>query len=438
MGCTNSKGAGPDAKSRDKSGKQSDHAQRVTVQDPPKPALKKDGEDAGAVPDAYKGGNEGGILQEVQGLDVQAGGQGLKLFQAAEVFRNRGKLQQAINRYREAAREFEEEFGAGSLLEAHVMLNMGFAHMGLVQYEDALTAFTQARELYANNKGAQDKIVAQAMTNRAMALVELSRYKEAVTELTQALEIWEAQGTRQSQPQWVIATLTNLGNAYMHQGNYAAALEQHQDALALTQATHGNEGLQCATHNNNIAVVLKKMGRHDEALTTFQQAYQLLVTHVGPQRPACNVVLTNICSVKLALGDFEEAEELARRTLGVSEQLYGGAHPDVATDLYNLGRALSGQGKYNAAAHALTQCLTIRERVHKPGHPEHARALRELGTVKVSLGQRAEGEEMQRQAFEALKAALGADVAEVKEAGENIGAAGAAPPNEADVPAGEM
>src|SRR5262249_30886232 len=70
---------------------------------------------------------------------------------------------------------------------------------------------------------------------------------------------------------------TCIGNAELKRGNFAAALEMYNDALALRRRGLGSEHYQIGVNEGSIAEALVRLARHDEAIGHAREAERILV-----------------------------------------------------------------------------------------------------------------------------------------------------------------
>jgi tetratricopeptide (TPR) repeat protein len=69
----------------------------------------------------------------------------------------------------------------------------------------------------------------------------------------------------------------------------------------------GENHLTCAELHNNIAFVLSKTGKLNEALMNYQQSLQIVKMNYGEDHPAIGSCLSYIANTMLSLGNVEGA-----------------------------------------------------------------------------------------------------------------------------------
>ena len=160
---------------------------------------------------------------------------------------------------------------------------------------------------------------------------------------------------------------------------------------------------------NNLAVVLRALGRATEAEPLLRRALALRERTPGPMQSDLGIALNNLAALLYGLGRPVEAEPLLRRALAAFEAALGPDHPHVALSLDNLAVVLRDLGRTAEAEPLLRRALTLRERALGPEHPDVAQSLNNLAAVLRVLGRVTEAEPLLRRALAIQEAALGPD-----------------------------
>jgi predicted ATPase/DNA-binding SARP family transcriptional activator len=192
--------------------------------------------------------------------------------------------------------------------------------------------------------------------------------------LTNTSRFWTLQGRMREMRQWLeraraclpllptslqILLLNETGNAAQVQGDYVAAENYHQQALTLAQQT--DDGLQIAHSLHFLAYAAGRQGRYAEAKKLFLES---LARH--RQLPAITplqltTVLNNLAIVHKRLGEYDEAITLLQETLTIKQAI--GDQLGLPAALSNLGNLLILQGNHAAAAGYLRQALVLRQQI---------------------------------------------------------------------------
>lgn len=150
-------------------------------------------------------------------------------------------------------------------------------------------------------------------------------------------------------------TVFNAGRALEETGQSVAAIELYRRAITLAPSF--------APAHGNLAALLARNGRFDDATAEFEEALRL--------DPRLSEVRSNYGSALAEQGRFGEAIGHLREAVSLE--------PESAENQYNLGTALANAGDLPAAQQAFEAALRIT--------PDKADAHNNLGIVLASQGQ---------------------------------------------------
>jgi tetratricopeptide (TPR) repeat protein len=162
------------------------------------------------------------------------------------------------------------------------------------------------------------------------------------------------------------AAYESAPDLYDHAGTYLWAVGQFSDAqpileraLRIDEAAHGPHHLTLSTRLNNLAVVLRDLGRPAEARPLLERALRIDEATQGADDRAVATRLNNLAVILRDLGKPAEARPLLERALHIDEATYGPDHPAVATRLNNLAVVLRQLGETAEAQPLLERALRI-------------------------------------------------------------------------------
>ena len=153
----------------------------------------------------------------------------------------------------------------------HVLVNKGYALIGLERYDEAIAVYESALQLEPNNS--------MVLNNLGNLLSELGQPERALELYNRALEMEPGKST----------TLFNKGNALIRLGRYEEAIEVFDHAL---ETDPDNIVIL-----NNKACTLRDLGRLEEALVVYGRALD-----IDPEDP---VVLDSVEEILRKLGKLE-------------------------------------------------------------------------------------------------------------------------------------
>jgi len=213
------------------------------------------------------------------------------------------------------------------------------------------------------------------------------------------------------------ATLADgLGSAYLLRGDYDRALAEFDKGLRLCRENGGGQ-LSESSHINNVAAVLSRMGRHEEALDLYQQSYGLGKQAVGPDHPTVGFFANNVGMTLIELGRYDEAEKILTLALPLAETR-GEDHRQLAYSHLHLGRLYTRLERFDSAREHLEASLRVWQHL---GLAEQYRPLRALGELAHTRGQNREARALYERALAIAVKEGGAKHPSVVVALEDIG-----------------
>ncbi len=286
----------------------------------------------------------------------------------------------------EKAQQLNDKRWAGRFL-----VNLGYVHDTLAQFDKAQKAYTQAVTLFEeiNDKALQ----AIALNNLVSVYNSLGQYDKSQNTSTRALALSEELNDKSG----IAKSLGNLGTIHSNRGQYDKALDCYTRALALFQAL--NDTPNAALVLNNVGSVYNELGRFHDALDYFQQAltrYEQsgdvgntanvlnnignVYKQIGHATPAMEfytralnlceaqrfqqltpIVLSNLAGIHHQQGQLRTAQDFYARALQLNTAI-GSVH-NVADNLHNLGTVYIGLQEYDKATEYLTRALTEYEKI---------------------------------------------------------------------------
>jgi tetratricopeptide (TPR) repeat protein len=108
----------------------------------------------------------------------------------------------------------------------------------------------------------------------------------------------------------VAQTLNNLGNLNRDRGDFAAADDFYQRALAIREKVLGAGHPDYAWTVRDMALLLNKRGDHEQAAVEFERAIVIFNEALGPEHPDLSEVLPGYADALAALGKTARADSV--------------------------------------------------------------------------------------------------------------------------------
>ncbi len=290
--------------------------------------------------------------------------------------------------------------------------------MGLVK-EAQRTARMAEAALERLGPEASLEIAAELHRVRASLSYRQGEYARALTDATEALALLER--ARGPQDVALADVLTGMGMALNALGRYAEAERHYARALALVEAVYGHEHQLCAAHLSNLATALRLQGKVAEAVTRYGEALALAERHLGAEHSSTSMIRVNLGDALSRQGQLTQALPHYERALASLRKGGDGEQPRVANVLLSLGNALVDLGQLARAEASYREALALQEAQLGPRHPDVALSRNNLGSVAMDAGRLQEA----RAHFEAARAlweaTLGPEHPKVASALYNLG-----------------
>ena len=330
-----------------------------------------------------------------------------------------GKYEEAYDYLNSAYVSFREEFGEDDSVTLAVLFS-------IAQHDyftgDVDTAKKSIQEIIDSTNLDENKVVANTILHfMAMIYDELGDYESAIETYNKVLSDYNAfiqdgnltkemadyvTDPQLSQDQkdeyttalkWIILTYNNLGEAYIHSGDYDKAKEILENALqmSLENIYIGRKNLTTSKLYLNLARVYGFQGNLQEALDYVDLAMRIQKNlfdfeSVYPGLVEVYEVYGELLSEK---GESDEALTYYMEAKNLAESSYGKNHP-VTAEAYNyLGQHYKHEGDDSIAVSLLEDAVEIRRNILGYDHASTARYLYNLFVLESKMGEQDKAEE---------------------------------------------
>jgi CHAT domain-containing protein/tetratricopeptide (TPR) repeat protein len=227
------------------------------------------------------------------------------------------------------------------------------------------------------------------------------------------------------------------------------ALSSATRAVQLKESALGSSHPDVAISLANMGLVLRRLGKLDQAREHYQRALRIREGALGPDHPDVARTLAAMTALASNDGDFARARELGERAVGIAGRLqppaplvvavaannlaialyelndYGGSekhfrlalrsyeaalgedHPEVAKTLSNLATVVSESGDLSGARILYERALSVQERRQGPDHPDVALGLNNLADIYYRIGDYPQARALFERALGILERAFG-------------------------------
>jgi tetratricopeptide (TPR) repeat protein len=301
-------------------------------------------------------------------------------------------------------------------LHAEALHRLGVVEVALGRPEDGARAHEDAALAAQANR--HDELDVDAATALVYVLgFTLARRDEALAWGEHASAVLERIG---DDPVRRAVLLGHLGLVYERAGDYPAAVEHDERALATWHDLAGEDLPDAARVKNSLGNVVFRQGDVARARELWTSAHATFVATLGADHPDIALPLNNLATSDLHLGNDEEAERRLLEVVAIWERALGPDHLRLATPLNNLAVIERDREDYAAADALERRTLRIREKALGPDHTDVAMSLGGLAYSAWKQGRLADAEAEFRRAIAVRERAQGADHPELASSLSNL------------------
>jgi tetratricopeptide (TPR) repeat protein len=195
----------------------------------------------------------------------------------------------------------------------------------------------------------------------------------------------------------------SLCTFYYEQEQYDRALDQLHKSIEAYSRVLSLDDIKLTPTYNNMGSIYHKQGLEEQALQLHKKAYDIQVKSANPDPESVAAYAGNIASVLVKQGKYDEAIPYLQRDLQIRQRLHpNGDDTHLAVKYHNLAGAQFRVNKYNEALENYRKCLEIELKLHPSTHPTVAVTYYNMATALEGLGQLEEAIETIRKAIERL------------------------------------
>ncbi len=270
---------------------------------------------------------------------------------AAEAYRSLGDVYQHIGRYEEALRCYRQalEVAGSSEQRASLLRRIARAYERQGRYDRALEHLHRAMDLLREEPASLE--VSRIYGAMGWVLMRRGEYDQALEYCGRGLEYlkdWpEDEGVQRARAE----LYHTLGSIASSRGNYAEAIEFHEESIRLREALQDLPGL--ANSYNNLAFVYWQQGQYDQTSAYLHRSLEIR-QRIG-ESYGIAASYNNLGTVSYKQGRYQQAVDYYRRSLALRQEM--GDRWGMAQCYSNLGEAALRLGDYKEAEGYLREAI---------------------------------------------------------------------------------
>ncbi|GJM24630.1 MAG: hypothetical protein DHS20C16_10450 [Phycisphaerae bacterium] len=290
--------------------------------------------------------------------------------------------------------------------EAESRHTLGVTYNGLGDFEKAIEQFNIAAQLRRKLHPDGHDDLAESLLQVAFTLNTSGQYDEAEMNARESLSI--LQKLHDDTDKSVIRCKTALGQILMRMGDYQAAEPILRESLELRRKYLGDDLQQVARGANQLGSLLNAVDRNEEAEPLMREAYDIC-KKIKPDHPATASCINDLAAVVRELGRTDEAIELYQISLAMYQKHLGPENHRTLGVKRNLANALRMDGNIEEAEPLLRDVADVSERTLGLEHPDTLIALNTLALLLHKSDRIEEAAPIYARVVEISKNTLGAN-----------------------------
>jgi tetratricopeptide (TPR) repeat protein len=275
-----------------------------------------------------------------------------------------------------------------SELIADVSNSIGRVNQSMGEYTQATKCFRRSVEILASVLPTVDDFGNVYHTSFARAIIGIGNSYDAMGKSSKAMGYYTNGLTVQRACLGrnhvdVAATLNSIGVIEEQGGNYAQAMECHEEALWIykSQPGRGSLPVDVAVTLNHIGFIYFLQGDYDSAMHTYTDALKIMEDALGSGHRNVASTMYSMGLVQMEKGQFDEALKVYKKVLSIQRSALGDFHADVALTLDAIADLYEKLDRPEKAIQFCLKSLRIRQRTLGNQHLHVGLSLVRLGKI---------------------------------------------------------
>ncbi|KAH8589025.1 hypothetical protein B0O99DRAFT_726237, partial [Bisporella sp. PMI_857] len=237
------------------------------------------------------------------------------------------------------------------------------------------------------------------------------RNEELIKETSQAIKLAKGNLQRigQDHPE-TIRKASDFATIQLQHGGSSSSEEiiaLYQRALDWSKEKSGEESIDTARRQYNLALAHDQRGEYDDAALLYKSAFKTAEQQLGPGNPELLRILGNLACMYCVQGRLEDAQPVFEVVLKEQTKTLGVNHPETLVTRQNVSMMLEDLGQVDEASAELEKVLIAQGRLLGLNNPATFRTACSLAVNYRMRGLYGNAEEMLRATLRAQKNILG-------------------------------
>lgn len=227
-------------------------------------------------------------------------------------------------------------------------------------FETAVRIISEAEQFFPEKVDGPHPLQVRVYRQKVYLYVDMTDFNRAREAANKALELAGANGLDA-----ISRARAYIAPAYLEDavGNYQESFDFYSSAVESLGHLEGNREILrlLSLVYNNMGILLRRMGRGQEAMGYYQKGLDVTKLLYGENHPEMGLLFNNIGAIYYGLGDFGQAAEYFLRAANIFRDNYGENHVRAAGGYNNAGVSYLAMNDYERGAEMLEKAQGIKE-----------------------------------------------------------------------------
>jgi tetratricopeptide (TPR) repeat protein len=283
------------------------------------------------------------------------------LSQLSKLYAYQGRFAEAEVVTKRLKQVCDQNFPPDDVVHADVIGDESDLQEAHGHYGTAEKSATKALLWREAQAGAISPEAAKSLIQLSNLLINEGQLERSSKPALEAKQIFDKCPAKGSEAYTKVLALTNLALVETLQNDLTNA---EKNAVAAQKAALSVVSNKHPYYNNALvvlAMVKRRQGHLQEAMTLLQQALKAYEAALGPNNRLIARALGEAAAIDVAQGEYEQAESSYKHAIQVSNSFFGGPHPSSAGILRGYADLLDKQGKTVDAKRLRTEAAKLLE-----------------------------------------------------------------------------
>ena len=264
-----------------------------------------------------------------------------------------------------AARNIDGRFPDQPIVEAEIRSTIGNTYLSLGRHDLAEPFFRRSLELREAALGARHEDTMTSYNRMGRLMNRIGRFDDAARYYRRCLDLrLEVLG---EEDELTLVTMTNLAGLNRQRGHVEEALELYRRATEINERVMEPDAPSRVHAMTGLAGAYKDLGRYDDAIPIYERVLEIR-RRTDPDKPHVPLAMNNLAVILMRARRYQEALPLVTEAVEGNTRLLGERHPTTLACMSNLARVNMFLGKFEESEDLFDDALRLNREVNGLDH----------------------------------------------------------------------